>query len=147
MAHLLMVLLIVATAAAGASLEWASQPGHRSAALDPAPGKAGFTLMRPQRTDLAFTNRIPPERHYTNQILLNGSGVAAGDVDGDGRCDLFFAALGGESSLYRNRGDWKFEEMTGKADLTALSKLDATGTALADLDGDTDLDLIVNSVG
>ena len=32
---------------------------------------------------------------YAVQVRLNGSGVAAGDVDGDGRCDLYLCALGG----------------------------------------------------
>ena len=49
-------------------------------------------------------NVLPFERHLTNQILPNGSGVAAGDIDGDGLADLFFAGLGGGSRLYRNLG-------------------------------------------
>ena len=114
-------------------------------------GKSGFVRLEPQKTGVVFTNVVPAERHYTNQILLNGSGVAAGDVDGDGWCDLFFCGLGGGSKLYRNQGNWNFRDVTVESGVAAGAgpdtKLDATGVAIADLDGDTDLDLLVNSVG
>jgi hypothetical protein len=45
----------------------------------------GFELLKADLTGLVFTNSVPPSRYLTNQIPLNGSGVALGDVDGD--CD------------------------------------------------------------
>src|SRR5688572_5555889 len=128
-------------------LEWSAQPGYRSAPVIPsATGKAGFRTLDAQATGVTFTNHIPPERHYTNQIYLNGSGVAAGDVDSDGWCDVFFCGLSGRSTLYRNGGAWKFEDVTARCGVAKdLAKLDATGAALADLDGDADLDLVINS--
>src|SRR5258707_5663192 len=47
----------------------------------PKEGKAGFTLLPSAVTGISFTNRLPPDRHMTNQVLMNGSGVAAGDVE------------------------------------------------------------------
>jgi len=146
-----LLLLAAAVPALAAIPEWTGQPGYRSAAVEPnADGKTGFQALAPQVTGVNFTNPIPAERHHTNQILLNGSGVAAGDVNADGWCDLFFCGLSGRSALYRNRGDWKFQEVTSESGLAAHlrdTKLDATGAALADLDGDGDLDLVINSVG
>ncbi len=52
------------------------------------------------------------ERGLTNQIYYSGSGVAAGDVDGDGLADLYFCGLDGPNTLYRNLGNWHFRDTT-----------------------------------
>src|SRR5262245_54744757 len=84
-----------------AALAWQPEPGCRSAPLTPErTGTVGFTLMDPAATGLRFTNHLAQERHLTNQIYLNGSGVAAGDVDGDGWTDLYFCGLDGPNALY-----------------------------------------------
>ena len=131
----------------GLAQEWQQGPGFRFLPLNvPAAGKTGFTLLSPQQTGIWFTNSLPESRSLTNTILPNGSGVAAGDIDGDGRCDLFFCGLAGASRLYRNLGNWKFEDITERSGLVC-SNLDATGAVFADIDGDGDLDLLVNSIG
>src|SRR5207244_13290119 len=80
------------------------------------------------------------------QSRLNGAGVAAGDVDGDVWCDLYFTRLDGNNALYRNLGDWKFEEITDSAGVACPNQY-STGAVFADVDGDGDLDLLVNSIG
>src|SRR5205807_7811278 len=81
----LLLFELLAAATFGAPLEWTAHPGYRSAPVNPSlGGKVGFVTMEPQSTGVNFTTVIPPERHYANQIRLNGSGVTAGDVDGDG---------------------------------------------------------------
>src|SRR5713101_2327109 len=153
-ARLLLVMTIAAlplmtkkAAAAGAALDWQTGPGYRWSDLPvPATGKTGFTLLPPQSTGIRFTNYLSPERYLTNSMLLNGSGVAAGDVDGDGLCDLYFCGLDGPNALYRNLGNWKFQDVTAVAGV-ACPELDATGAVFADIDGDGDLDLIINSLG
>src|SRR5205807_2602679 len=84
-----------------AALDWTNQNHFRVAPLSiPTTGKTGFTLLPPNLTGITFTNILIPERHLTNHILLHGSGVAAGDIDADGWCDLYVCAAGGHNALY-----------------------------------------------
>src|SRR5262249_14461918 len=68
-----------------------------------------------------------------------GLGVAVGDYDNDGHPDLFVSRLT-TYSLYRNRGDGTFEDVTERAGLAGV-RHNPTSAAFADLDGDGDLDL------
>jgi len=71
--------------------------------------------------------------------------VAAGDVDGDGWCDLYFCGWR-SNALYRNLGNGKFEDVHGARGVACADQF-STGAVFADVDGDGDLDLLVNSVG
>lgn len=143
------VLLVsgVISAAAPAKLDWKAGGGFRRAALAPIPSSpAGFTLLSNDTTGLRFTNHLSDASVAENQIRLLGSGVALGDVDGDGLCDIYLCRLEGPNALYRNLGDWRFEEITAAAGVACPGQY-STGAILADLDGDSDLDLLVNGIG
>ncbi len=74
-----------------------------------------------------------------------GMGTDAGDVDGDGRFDLFVAHLDFETNtLYRNQGRDMFFDTTASAGLAAPSmRRVGFGSNLFDADNDGDLDLFV----
>ena len=112
----------------------------------PASGRAGFLRVDGSECGIGFTNRLSSEHAAENQIRLNGSGVAAGDVDGDGWCDLYFCGLDGANALYRNLGGWKFQDITEFAGV-ACSNQFSTGALLVDVDGNGTLDLLVNAIG
>lgn len=138
---------VVGFAVSARSIEWQQGPGFRRAAVSVLQGgKPGFTSLPSSATGIQFTNFISVERYKTNQIFLNGSGVATGDVDGDGLCDIYLCRLEGDNALYRNLGNWRFENITARAGV-GCPGTDASGALLADFDGDRDLDLVVNSVG
>ena len=129
--------------------ESGATPEHSSVRFFPVEAKAGntgFTLLAPDSTGIAFTNLLSEQQAGANQILLNGSGVTAGDIDADGRCDLYFCSLQGGNRLFRNLGDWHFADITAEANVACTNQL-STGAVFADLDGDGDLDLLVNSIG
>jgi hypothetical protein len=69
-----------------------------------------------------------------------GSGVCAGDADGDGRVDLYVTNWG-QNFLFRNRGDGTFEEMAVQSGVAAGGW--STGCTFFDADADGDLDLYV----
>jgi hypothetical protein len=112
----------------------------------PTGGKPGFTLLRPEETGIRFTNELLPEAEAANNNLLNGSGVALGDYDGDGKCDIFLCNLNGSSRLYRNLGNWKFQDVTEEAGLANTNQL-ARGAVFADVNGGGFLDLLVTYSG
>lgn len=129
------------------ALDWKPHPGHRRAVVRPGPGRGpGFELQPPAVTGVAFTNHLDEATVARNRLLELGSGVALGDVDGDGRVDVYLCRLEGDNVLYRNLGDWRFEDITARAGVACPDQY-STGCNLADLDGDGDLDLLVNSLG
>jgi hypothetical protein len=109
-------------------------------------GKPGFTLMPGTRTGIHFTNQLSMEAAANNQNLLNGAGLAAGDYDGDGLPDLYLCSIEGRNALYRNLGDWRFEDVTESAGVACTNQHNV-GAVFADLNGDGRLDLLVTSNG
>ena len=134
------------SASAGAE-EWEHGDGFRRSKLVVAsPGKTGFALLPAAASGIQFQNLITPAAAAANNNLMNGSGVAAADFDGDGWCDLYFCAIQGSNALYRNLGGWRFEDVTAQAGL-GLPGMHSTGALFADVNNDGRIDLLVATLG
>jgi hypothetical protein len=107
-----------------------------------------FVKLDTERTGIDFEHTWNPPAGLEDMISgsFTGGGVAIGDYDGDGKPDLFFTDPADGGQLYRNLGDFHFENATRKAGLTVASGWSA-GTTWADVNGDGRLDLFVCMFG
>ncbi|HAH98415.1 MAG TPA: hypothetical protein DCO70_03715, partial [Verrucomicrobiales bacterium] len=126
-------------------LEWQESEGYKLARLTlPALGRTGFTQMSIDALGLQFTNRVSRAALAKRSNLINGSGVALGDANGDGLCDIYLCRLEGGNELYINRGDWSFQLAPNANGASAVGYL-TRGASFADVNGDGSLDLLLTT--
>ncbi len=103
-----------------------------------------FRLLDAGKTGVDFANTITTSDSLNAQsdpYVYNGAGVAVGDIDNDGRPDLFFAGNMVSSRLYLNKGEMRFEDITTAAGVRTSRW--ATGVTMADINSDGWLDVYV----
>jgi len=76
---------------------------------------------------------------------IAATGVAAGDIDGDGYPDLAVTDAFGPTRLFRNRRDGTFEEITASSGVVTSGP--TRSLAFADVNGDGNLDLFICGTG
>ena len=107
-------------------------------------GYIGYEEINNKNSNVNFQNNISIDAVAENQVILNGSGVTAGDYDKDGMIDIYFAGLEKNNKLYKNLGNFKFVDVTTK--ILSLDEFESTAVAFADINGDTWLDLIIGTI-
>jgi len=117
---------------------------HESKVVNPL-----FQRMPSSQTGIDFNNKVVDTKEFNlfkYRNFYNGGGVAIGDVNNDGKPDIFFTSNQGKNRLYINKGNWQFEDVTDKAGVGGIHKWH-TGVTMVDINGDGWLDIYVSNSG
>ncbi|MEY4627068.1 MAG: hypothetical protein RL003_1040, partial [Bacteroidota bacterium] len=107
-----------------------------------------FEKVTSDVTGIDFVNTVPENdslNQFTYHYLYNGSGVAIGDINNDGKNDLYFSGNEKSSRLYLNKGDFKFEDITTQSGTTTNQWI--SGVTMVDVNNDGWLDIYACSSG
>ncbi len=120
----------------------------------PAPAEPPLFLARTDCPGLTYRN-VSGDAAQLAILEQNGQGLALLDFDQDGWIDLFVTNGGRLDEwrrnrhpgcrLYRNLGNWRFDDVTANAGVAGQAW--GTGAAAADYDDDGDVDLYVMNWG
>lgn len=108
-----------------------------------------FRQMDSKQTGIYFNNKVTDSVNFNifnYRNFYNGAGVAIGDINNDGKPDIFFTSNQGSNKLYLNKGNWQFEDISVKAGIQGIHKWH-TGVTMADVNGDGWLDIYVSNSG
>jgi enediyne biosynthesis protein E4 len=114
-------------------------------------GPTMFELLTSEVTGIVTENYYADPKMWASlyrefEIGEVGTGVAIGDYDNDGRPDIFVVSKTESCRLFRNLGDFKFEDVTDKAgvgDKGEAAKIWKQGATFADVNNDGLLDIYV----
>jgi enediyne biosynthesis protein E4 len=96
-----------------------------------------FTQLPASETGIGFTNTITEDdslNMFVNEYTYMGGGVGVGDFNRDGLPDVFFAGNQVSSKLYVNKGNLRFEDITGTAGVATTGW--CTGVSVVDINND-----------
>lgn len=103
-----------------------------------------FEKIPVEKSGVTFSNNIVNEHPLKHLFATEkaAGGIAIGDVDGDGKPDLFFTSGPESNRLYRQVENFRFEDITEEAGISGGGAW-SVGASMADIDGDGDLDCYV----
>lgn len=112
-------------------------------------GSYTFEVLKSDQTGLAFSNTLNSTDSFNlfkYMYFYNGAGVGVGDFNNDGLQDVFFSSNQGDNSLFLNKGNLQFRNVTKEAGIPSDHAW-STGVSVVDINGDGLLDIYVSRVG
>ncbi len=103
-----------------------------------------FKEYSPNDTEVRFSNALKLDGELAVlefEYMYNGAGVAVADFDLDGLQDIYFTGNMVSNRLYRNLGDWKFQDLTESANVGSTHW--SNGVAIVDINQDGYQDIYV----
>lgn len=109
---------------------------------------AGFARLSEQGADRGLTGVVgDPVAPWGAWIDGRGGALVAEDLDGDGDIDLLVGQPGAGPDLYENDGSGHFTLHAGAVPMPGGEGAQAVGLAVAHLDGDALLDVVMSGTG
>lgn len=108
-----------------------------------------FSLKDNTSIGIDFVNEIKNSKDFNifnYRNFYNGGGVAIGDINNDGKADIFLTSNMGPNKLYLNKGDWQFEDISSQAGIEEDGRW-STGVVMVDINADGLLDIYVCNAG
>lgn len=102
-------------------------------------------VLPARETGIDFVNEIHENDSFNVlnfEYIYNGGGVGIGDFNNDGLQDVFFSGNLVSNALYLNKGNFKFEDISKEADITAQG-IWCTGAMVVDINTDGWMDIYV----
>ena len=95
-------------------------------------------------TGLDFIHKWEPKPKHKDQLNNSfiAAGVAVGDIDNDGLPDVFLSRQADGGRLYKNLGNFRFEDITLKSGIKS-DEMWSTGVTFADVNNDGWLDIFI----
>ncbi|MGJ8736612.1 VCBS repeat-containing protein [Zobellia laminariae] len=107
-----------------------------------------FEALNPDNTGVTFSNNLT----YSDSLsvldfeyMYNGAGVATADFDNDGLQDIYFIGNMNSNRLYKNLGDFKFDDITESS--KSGSSNWSNGVAIVDINQDGYKDIYISKGG
>lgn len=112
--------------------------------------EVSFKQVPSAESGVDFINKVnefdPKINYFSFNQIYSGSGVATGDMNGDGLIDIIFHSSFGGASLYANKGNMKFEKIALDPSLFNMQSA-GTGITLVDINQDGLLDIYLCYTG
>ncbi len=110
--------------------------------------KTHFSFEPKENTGLEFVNTIKESaglNHFIWDSAYNGAGSGLADLDNDGLLDVVMLASYGQDKIFKNLGDFKFEDVTASSGLKSAGGFSvSSGVTFADINNDGLVDIYIS---